>query len=178
METPDVPLSPTHIEETIRTITQLHAEHRQAATPFERGVDFVTALLGRPCFIAVLTGFIIFWVGGNLLPLWYPAFDPPPFSGLGSALSVVSVYLVILILIAQRRDDELALHREQLILELVISSEQKTAKIIQLLEEFRRDDPRLSNRIDQEAAHMARPADPSSVLKTIRDIHAGPEPTG
>ena len=139
METPDVPLSPTHIEETIGTITQLHAEHRQAATPFERGVDFVTALLGRPCFIAVLTGFIFFWVGGNLFPLWYPAFDPPPFSGLGSALSVVSVYLVILILIAQRRDDELALHREQLILELVISSEQKTAKIIQLLEEFRRD---------------------------------------
>jgi hypothetical protein len=32
-------------------------------------------------------------------------------------------------------------HREQLILELVISREQKTAKVISLLEQFRRDDP-------------------------------------
>ncbi len=52
----------------------------------------------------------------------------------------------MLILTTQRRADELAQHREQLTLELAILSEQKTAKVIELLEEMRRDNPNLRNR--------------------------------
>ena len=37
-----------HIEETIRSIARLHAEHHQNATPLQRAVDRITALLGRP----------------------------------------------------------------------------------------------------------------------------------
>ena len=40
-----------HIEETIRSITRLHDEHHQNATPLQRAVDRITALLGRPRFI-------------------------------------------------------------------------------------------------------------------------------
>ena len=43
-------------------------------------------------------------------------------------------------------------------------SEQKTAKVIQLLEESRRDNPLIRDRVDQEAEAMAQPADPQSVL--------------
>jgi uncharacterized membrane protein len=56
-------------------------------------------------------------------------------------------------------------------LELAILSEQKTAKVIQLLEESRRDNPLILNRVDQEAEAMAQPADPQSVLDTIKEIH-------
>jgi uncharacterized membrane protein len=80
--------------------------------------------------------------------------------------------MVLLILVTQTREDRLAVRREQLILELVISSEQKTAKVIRLMEDFRRDDPPIDDRVDPEADDMAQPADPSMVLDEIRDVHA------
>jgi hypothetical protein len=39
-------------------------------------------------------------------------------------------------------------NREHLILELALLGEQKTAKVIELLEEFRRDNPLIRNRIE------------------------------
>jgi uncharacterized membrane protein len=57
-------------------------------------------------------------------------------------------------------------------LELTILSEQKTAKVIQLLEEFRRDNPLIHDRVDQEADVMAQPADPQSVLDAIKETRA------
>jgi uncharacterized membrane protein len=80
--------------------------------------------------------------------------------------------MVILILATQQREYQLAKLREQLTLELAILSEQKTAKVIQLLEESRRDNPLIRNRVDQEAEAMAQPADPQSVLDAIKETHA------
>ena len=50
-----------------------------------------------------------------------------------------------------------------------ILSEQKTAKVIELLEESRRDNPLIHNRVDQEADVMAKPADPKTVLEAIKE---------
>jgi uncharacterized membrane protein len=168
------PMLPDHIDETIRSIAQLHAEHHENATPLQRGVDRATALLGRPRFIGVLTAVVIGWIGLNLLAvaLGYRPIDPPPFTWLIGAISLVSLYMVVLILATQRREDVLARHRELLLLELAILSEQKTAKVIELLEEFRRDNPLIRNRVDQEADAMAEPVDPQRVLDAIKEIHA------
>jgi uncharacterized membrane protein len=75
----------------------------------------------------------------------------------------------------QRREYQLAQLREQHTLELAILSEQKTAKVIQLLEQSRRDNPLIRNRVDQEAEAMAQPADPQSVLHAIKETHAEAE---
>jgi uncharacterized membrane protein len=168
------PLLPSHIEETIRLIARLHAEHHQSATPLQRAVDRMTALLGHPRFIGALTVIVAGWISLNLLAaaFSYHPIDPPPFSWLGCAISLVSLYMVVLILATQRREDQLGQHREQLILELAILSEQKTTKVIQLLEESRRDNPLIRNRVDQEAETMARPADPQSVIDAIKETEA------
>ena len=92
-------------------------------------------------------------------------------------VSLVSLYMVALVLGTQRREDGLAQQREQLTLELAILSEQKTAKIIQLLEEFRRDNPQIHDRVDQEAETMAQPADPQGVAAAIKEAHAEAEQT-
>jgi hypothetical protein len=42
----------------------------------------------------------------------------------------------------------------------------------ELLEESRRDNPLIRNRVDQEAEAMAQPADPQSVLDAIKETHA------
>ena len=54
-------------------------------------------------------------------------------------------------------------------LQLAILSEQKLAKIIQLIEESRRDDPLLDNRVDASAEAMAMPADPHSLGHIVHE---------
>lgn len=49
--------------------------------------------------------------------------DEPPFAWLQGALGLLALYITILILTTQRREDELASYREQLTLELAILSE-------------------------------------------------------
>jgi uncharacterized membrane protein len=164
------PSGPDHVAETIRSIAQLRAEHNEKASSNQRAVDRATTLLGRPQFLVVLSVVIVGWIGLNLLTaaLGGHPFDPPPFPALGGLAAVVSLYMVILVLATQRREEQLAQHREMLILELAILGEQKTAKVIQLLEEARRDNPLIHDRSDPEAETMAKPSDPQSVLDAIK----------
>ena len=167
----DTPILPAHIQDTVEAIARLHAEHQQAAGRLQHLVERLTGWIGRPQFIALLTAAIALWIGSNLLAGWYGAnaWDVPPFAWLQGALGLLALYVTVLILTTQRREDQLAGYREQLTLELAIVSEQKSAKIIALLEEMRRDNPNLRNRVDTEAAAMAVPADPQAVLDAIKD---------
>jgi uncharacterized membrane protein len=159
---------PPHIEESVRSIARLHADHHHSATPQERAVERMTTLLGRVNSIVALGVGVVVWVLVNLLAsiLGYRPLDPPPFVGLTSTASVVSIFLVILILVAEQRANALTERREQLTLELAILSERKIAKAIQLLEELRRDGAQ-PDTSDAEAADMARPADPEAVIAAI-----------
>ena len=103
-----------------------------------------------------------------LLRFGHAALDPFPFPLLSAAVSTVGFYFAAMILISQRHDDEMATRREQMTLELAILSEQKSAKIIALLEEFRRNDPNQGNDRDEVAEALAKPADPLVVLDAIR----------
>ena len=105
-----------------------------------------------------------------MLKLGLVPFDEPPFPWLQGLIGLAALVIASLILTTQRRDDQLATYREQLTLELSILAEQKSAKIIELLEELRRDSPSLHNRIDREAAAMATPSDPQIILEAIKDI--------
>lgn len=164
---------PAHVEETVRSIAKLHGEHHRQATPIQRAVERLTALVGRPRFIGVLTVFVAAWLGANvaLQASGRTAFDPPPFNGLAMLASLVALYVTAMILTTQRRENALAQRREQLTLELAILAEQKSAKTIQLLEELRRDSFDIRDRVDEEADAMAIPADPSIVLEAIRETH-------
>jgi uncharacterized membrane protein len=170
--------SAVHIDETISSIAKLRAEHLENATPLQRVVGRLVKVLGRPQFIGVITLAILAWIGFNLLSasLGDHVIDSPPFPWLGEAISLTSLFMVVLMLISQQREDQLAHHREMLILELAILSEQKIAKVIQLLEESRRDNPNIHDRLDPEAETMGQAADTQSVLNAITEKPAaGPE---
>lgn len=171
---------PAHIEATIHSLARLHAEHHQNATPLQRAAERLTSFVVRPTAFGGLTAFIAAWIGLNLLAsaLGYQPLDPPPFHGLECGASLFSLYLVVLILTTQQRENRLVELREQLNLELAALSEQKTAKVIRLLEEARRDNPLIRDRIDDEAEAMAAPADATSVAEAIKDTHAAAEQAG
>lgn len=162
---------PAHIEETVHAIASLHAAHEQDASPLQRIVERATRRAGRPAFVALLTVVVVAWVALNLglVGLGRAPIDEPPFFWLQGAVALTALYMTILILTTQRREDELAGLREQLTLELAILGEQKAAKIIALLEEMRRDDPHISDRRDAHADALSTPADPNAVLEALKE---------
>jgi uncharacterized membrane protein len=162
---------PSHIEETIKTIGRLQAEHYRQASPLQKIINRATARAATPEFIGALAVIVIAWVllNGVLQMLGDRPLDQPPFFWMQGVVGMAALVMTTLVLITQRHDDQLANHRDQLTLELGILSEQRSAKIIQLLEELRRDTPSLRDRIDHEAAAMSAPADPQAVLDAIKE---------
>jgi uncharacterized membrane protein len=167
------PPPPGKIDYNLQAISELHAQHYRTGTRVQRLLDGVVAKLSHPALLIVLTVAIAAWVSVNLALVWAGGrpFDRPPFQWLQGAATVTAVYIAALILTTQRREDGLARHRDQLTLELAILSERKTAKIIELLEELRRDSPLVENRVDHDAAALAKPADPGAVLSAIEEVH-------
>ena len=165
-------LSP-HIEETVRAVAQLHAEHHEKSTTAERAIDRATALIGRPSSIAFLILGVLLWTmcAKLLSHLGIGPFDAPPFPWLQDILTLAGVLMGVLILTTQRRADRLASRREQMTLELASLTEKKVAKVIALIEELRRDSPQVVDRVDDEAQAMASRADPHAMLGAIRDTH-------
>jgi uncharacterized membrane protein len=163
---------PPHVEDTVRAIQKLHVEHHGRATPLERRAANVTSFIARPAFVGILTVLIALWIGGNLLTAKFhaAAFDTPPFPWLEDALTLTALYIALLILITQKRADTLAARREQLTLQIALLSEQKTAKVIALIEELRRDTPYIANRHDEEAEAMAAPVDHRTVAKVLESV--------
>ena len=135
----------------------------------------LTDLISRPAFVFVLATAVVGWIGANSLApaLGRPPLDAAPFPWPQGAATLVSLFLVVLVLGAQKHEDEVEKRQEMLSLELAVLSEQKAAKIIRMLEEFRRDHPQMLNRDDREADVMAEPANPREVLELDQ---AGAEP--
>jgi uncharacterized membrane protein len=144
------------------------------STASQRTVDAITAAVARPAFVTLLAIAVSLWIVANIVGLWlgYPMPDRPPFPWMQGAMTGISLFLVVLIVGTQRHDDELAEQREMITLELTLLSEQKIAKLIQLLEELRHDSPQLKNRLDEEAAAMAKPANSHSVFSAIKETHS------
>ncbi|MDB5395044.1 MAG: hypothetical protein JWM91_2550 [Rhodospirillales bacterium] len=163
---------PAHIRDAVNEIAELHARHEREATPAHRLFDRAVQSVGRPAFVGILTAIIAGWLAANLmLSAAGFAFDPPPFPILQNFGALAALYITVLILITTSREKKLGEYREHLTLQLAILNDQKSAKIIELLEELRRDDPALRDRIDGVAEALSVPAKPQAVLDAINNTN-------
>ncbi len=165
-------LGTTELPPITHATAHMHALHRSETSRLQRAMDRVMAVIGWPGTTAVLCLAIVGWIALNLvMPDWgVVAPDPPPFYGLHILTASAAVMLAALIFTTQRREDQLAGHRAQLIMELSILNDQKISKIIELIEEIRRDNPAIANRVDDMAEQMSSPSDPEAVLVAIKDL--------
>ena len=166
-----------HVEANVQRMAELHAKHA-GVTFLQRVVLAITSRLGRPSTVAVTVGLLLAWFAYNLAGPRFGlrAFDPAPFSLLSMVASVVALFTTLLILATQRREEELARHRAQLTLHLVALAEQKIAKVIDLIEEQRRENPMLPTRDDRQAEDMSQAADPDHVLNRIIETNEQGDP--
>jgi len=163
---------PAHVEQTVRSIALLHAKHYQDATRAQRSIDRLTAFAGRPFFLGLVCCAVVLWTVENSAASLFGlrSLDPPPFAWLELAATVSALVIAVLILVTQRNADRLADVRGQMTLELASLTEQKVAKVIELVEELRRDSPEVRNRVDAEAHEMSISSDPHAVLGAIKAI--------
>jgi uncharacterized membrane protein len=161
---------PHHLEDAVATIAALHAAHNREAHALQKAVSRATGGIARPVTLILITVAIVGWITVNLASsaLGRAALDPFPFPLLSAIVSTVGLYLAAIILITQLHDDEMVTRREQITLELAILSEQKSAKIIALLEEYHRNDPNQDNHRGEVAEALAKPADAQVVLDALR----------
>ena len=109
MREPDrTAILPAHIEDTVQAIAKLHAELHERATPFQKLTEGLTNRAGRPGFIVWLMVAVAGWVSLNLAMVGFGRrpLDEPPFPWLELAVSLAALFLTLLILSTQRRDDE------------------------------------------------------------------------
>jgi uncharacterized membrane protein len=156
-----------HVRKTAQAIAELHAAHRAGSTPAERRLERLVSHLSTPWFIGLVTIAVTAWIGSSALS----AFDPMPYPLLQGVLTLLAVYISLAILTAQRRAGVLADLRAQVTLEHCILTEHKAAKMIELLEELRRDHPAIANRTDGQADALAQPTDPKLVADAIVASH-------
>jgi uncharacterized membrane protein len=164
--------TPDPITQNIESIAAFYKrEHRKVRGP-QRIVEAVSNVAGRPIFIGSIVSFVTLWILVNVgaRKLNWVAFDPPPFFWLQGIVSLLALLTTTVVLIRQERLAKLEERREQLDLQVNLLTEQKTTKLINLLEELRRDLPMVKDRSDPESEVMQQPTDPHRVLAEMDEV--------
>jgi len=135
--------------------------------PAQRNIEWLTDRIGRPWFAYMLISFIVLWIAIDRIAQHH--FDNTSFSLLQLILSIVSVLIAVFILITENRQGDHADQRAKVTLQIALINEQKTAKIIELLEQQRKDSPHLPDREDKEANLMAEATDLRTAIEKLEE---------
>lgn len=162
---------PEHVARNVQAITQLHLHAEQTRSRHQRAIESVTAALGRPVSLYTIVALVALWMLGNTLAprLGLRTLDPAPFFWLQGAVALSALLMTTMVLITQNRLGKLSERRMQLDLQVNLLTEQKTAKLIELVEELRRDLPNVRDRRDSEAELMQFSAEPLQVIAAIEE---------
>lgn len=171
--TPTLPTTPLpdHIARNIDTIVALQTKAHRDLPRHQRVVESMTSFFSRPAFLYGILLVAALWTLPNLSPRRFGIrqFDPPPFYALQGVVSFSALLITTGVLIKQTRQEQLAEQRAQLTLQMNLLSEQKIAKLIELLEELRRDLPNVKDRYDPESEVFKQPVDPHLVVDTLEE---------
>jgi uncharacterized membrane protein len=150
-------------------------EHKRRAS--QRHAESIGGFVARPAFLVVILLFTSAWIGANLvLPaLGLAPFDATPFHMLQGVVALAALLTTTVELIKQNRVEKLGEQCAHLDLKVTLLIEQKTAKLIDLLEELRRDLPNVKNRHDLGAAVMQQSMSPEGVLAALDEKVTSPD---
>ena len=168
---PDQPLGSERdqISQNIDAVHEFYTREYQKISPSQRILERISHLVGKPAFLIFILLFVALWILANTLlhELGLSEFDRPPFFWLQGIVGLGALLTATAVLTKQNRFDKLAEQRAHLDLKVTLLTEQKAAKLIDLLEELRRDLPNVKNRHDPSAASMQQPMNPDQVLAAL-----------
>lgn len=165
---PGAPLT-TAVSDNIDAVAAFYAREESKISRPRDVIERMSAFVGRPVYLGCVVAFVALWTLSNVFAPRFgrSQFDPPPFFWLQGIVALLGFLVATAVLIRQTRLARLAEQHAHLDLQVNLLTEQKSTKIIQLLEELRRDWPGVANRHDQEVVEMQKPTDPHAVLAAI-----------
>jgi len=162
---------PQNLDQNIDSVLEVQKRESEQRSGAHRFVDRISRIIGRPSYLFGLAAFALAWIAINLLaPSWgLKPFDPLPFPVLDGILSLAALISTTIILIAQNRQTRIEQQHMHIALQVNLMTEEKVAKIINLIEELRRDLPMVKDRFDAQAASFAKKTDALQVLTAIEE---------
>jgi uncharacterized membrane protein len=174
----DAPLTSERdqINQNIEAVLAFYTREDQKISRSQRIVERISLFAGQPIFLGLILLFVACWMLANVVlhQLGMAEFDPAPFFWLQGSLGLGALLTATIVLTKQNRFERLGEQRAHLDLKVTLLTEQKTAKLIDLIEELRRDLPNVRDRHDPEAAAMQQSMKPDAVLAAL-DERSEPE---
>lgn len=181
----DAPLTETiqptendQISQNINAVLDFYTREDEKISYWQRALEHLSCTIGQPFFLGLILLFVLLWTLGGLVMrlLGLAEFDPPPFLWLQGIVGLAALLTTTIVLIRQNRLAKVEEQRAHLDLKVTLLTEQKAAKLIDLLEELRRDLPNVKNRHDPEAVALQQSMNPDLVLAAL-DERAVPDET-
>lgn len=172
----DVGSERDQVSQNIEAVLEFYTREEQKISRSQRIMERISCFIGQPVFLGIILLFVSLWMLVNdvLHQFGRGEFDPAPFPWLQGIVGLGALLTATVVLIRQNRLAKLAEQRAHLDLKLTLLTEQKATKLIDLMEELRRDLPNVKNRHDPEAAALQQSMSPEQVLATL-DERGEPE---
>ncbi len=163
------------ISQNIEAVLDFYTREDQKISRSQRILERVSLVIGKPGYLGFILLFVALWMLCNevLILAGLRPFDPAPYFWLQGLVGLGALLTATVVLSKQNRLARLAEQRAHLDLKVTLLTEQKAAKLIDLLEELRRDLPNVRNRQDPQAAALQQSMNPDRVLAAL-DEGGGP----
>ena len=165
------------VGQNIAAVHDFYSREEQKRSASQRHAERIGGFVGRPAFLVAILLFVATWMGANLAltASGIAPFDEAPFFWLQGLLGLAALLATTVVLIKQNRVAKLGEQRDHLDLKVTLLIEQKTAKLIDLIEELRRDLPNVKDRHDSDAVVMRQPMRPQAVLAALDEEVISPD---
>lgn len=157
------------ISQNIEAVLEFYTREDQKISRSQRIMERISRFIGQPVFLGIILLFVVFWILANCVARQFgiAEFDPPPFFWLQGIIGLGALLTATVVLSKQNRFAKLEEQRAHLDLKVNLLTEQKAAKLIDLLEELRRDLPNVKDRHDPEATALQHSMNPELVLAAL-----------
>ena len=157
------------ISQNIEAVLEFYRREEQKVSHWQRILERISLVIGQPVFIGFILLFVSFWILVNIVLRQFgmAEFDSTPFFWLQGIVGLGALLTTIVILTKQNRLSKLEERRAHLDMKVTLLTEQKAAKLIDLLEKLRRDLPNVRNHNDLEAAALQQSMNPDLVLAAL-----------
>jgi uncharacterized membrane protein len=167
MMTPGARSVDAYSKKSIKAVSDLEHEALARRTAAEAFSDFVVSQGGRPSVVALHAVWFGLWMAWNSgrIPGVHP-FDPFPYMGLSTIVSLEAIFLSLFILVSQNRATRRADERAHLDLQINLMAEREATTMLRLLQALCAHHG-LPEGADVEVAEMLRETEPAIIAREL-----------
>ena len=124
--------------QNIEAVLDFYTREEQKISSSQRLLERISNLIGQPFFLGIILIFVSGWLAASVFlhKFGIAEFDPAPFHFLQGFIALGALLTATIVLIKQNRLAKLEERRSHLDLKVMLLTEHKAAKLIQLIEEL------------------------------------------